>query len=106
MNTLNAKQNASLARACTAVRLAISKGRLSLKGVRALLNGNPQTAAANLGLTIGCDAAGVVTHDLDDSRVVWHLLDCISIGRTKADTLQVLKDMRADCHAAVDRANA
>lgn len=105
MTTLNAKQNASLARACTAVRMAIKMG-IPLKEIRSLLNGKPQTAAANLGLTIGCDAAGVVTHDLADPRVVWHLNDVIQCRRTKADIMATLKDLRAECHASIDRANA
>lgn len=104
MNALNAKQNASLARACTAVRMAIIS-RSSLKAVRKVLNGDAKQAALWLGLTV-VNNAGVIAHDLDDPRVVWHLLDCISTGRTKADTLQVLKDLRADCHAAINRANA
>ncbi|HDT4050864.1 TPA: hypothetical protein QHN36_003528 [Enterobacter bugandensis] len=104
MNTLNATQNAKLARACTAVRLAI-KNRISLKQIREMLNGDAKKAAFWLGLTVA-NSAGVTSHDLDDSRVVWHLVDCISTGRTKADTMLVLKNLRDECHAAIDRANA
>lgn len=104
MNALNATQNAKLARACTAVRLAI-KQRVSLKEICGVLAGDPKRAAARLGLTV-VSRDGVVSHDLDDTRVVWHLIDCISTGRTKEKTMLVLKNLRDECHAAIDRANA
>lgn len=99
---LTTTQNASLARACTAVRLAI-KNRISLKQIREMLNGDAKKSAFWLGLTIS-NKAGCTTHDLADPLVLWHLVDCISTGRTKADTLQVLKDLRELCHAQIDAA--
>lgn len=102
MTTLTAAQNASLARACTALRMGINKGHISLKDARALLAGNAQRASAALGLTIGCDADGVVTHDLMDLEVRQEIYPAISANR-KADVLAALKELRADAHAAIER---
>lgn len=104
MCKMTIEQVKKLARACTAVRLAI-KRRVALKEIRRILAGDPKMAAANLGLTV-IYKDGKINHDLDDELVLWRLVDCISYGRTKADTLQVLKDLRDLCHQDIDRAKA
>lgn len=101
MNTLTTAQHASLARACTALRMALNKGHLTMKAARVLLAGDAKTAAGELGLTL-TRRNGETVHDLSDSHVVWFLTDCLE-ARKLADVTEALKGLRAECHAAIDR---
>lgn len=104
MNTLTTTQNAKLARVCTALRMAISKGHLTVSNAIRLLSGDTKTAAGELGLTL-TRRNGVTTHDLDSADVVEWALAALASG-FKRDVLEALRELRADCHAAIDRANA
>lgn len=104
MKTLTTAQNASLARVCTALRMAISKDHITVSNALRLLSGDTTTAAGELGLTI-TRRQGSTVHDLQTVEVVESALLALASG-FKRDVLEALKDLRADCHAAIDRANA
>lgn len=103
MHNLTIEQMKKLSRACTMLRMALNKGHLSLKAARVLLAGDAKTAAGQLGLTL-TRSKGVTTHDLDDARVVWFLSDCLE-ARKVADVTNALRDLRDDCHSAINVAN-
>lgn len=101
MKALTTAQNASLARVCTALRLAISKDRIKVSAAMRLLSGDTKIAAGELGLTL-TRRQGSTTHDLDTEEVVTHALMALSSG-FKRDVLEALKELRDDCHAAIER---
>lgn len=104
MTTLTKEQNASLARVCTALRLGISKGHITVSNAIRLLSGDTTTAAGELGLTL-TRRQGSTVHDLQTVEVVEAALMALASG-FKRDVLEALKELRADCHAEIDRANA
>lgn len=103
MHNLTIEQMKKLSRACTALRMGINKGHVTLAGARVLLAGNATNAAGQLGLTL-TRRNGVTTHDLDDARVVWFLSDCLE-ARKIVDVTNALRDLRDDCHSAINVAN-
>ncbi len=102
MKTLTTAQHASLARVCTALRLAIGKGHITVSNAIRLLSGDATTAAGELGLTL-TRRQGSTTHDLDTQEVVECALMALAAG-FKRDVLEALRELREDSHAAVDRA--
>ncbi len=102
MKTLTTAQNASLARVCTALRMGINKGHITVSNAIRLLSGNTTTAAGELGLTL-TRRDGKTTHDLDTPEVVEYALMALASG-FKRDVVEALRELREDCHAAIDRA--
>lgn len=101
MKALTTAQNASLARVCTALRMGISKGHVTVSAAIHLLSGDTKTAAGKLGLTL-THRQGSTTHDLGTEDVVTYALMALSSG-FKRDVLEALKELRDDCHAAIER---
>nr|UWD63611.1 MAG: hypothetical protein [Bacteriophage sp.] len=101
MKTLTKAQNASLARVCTALRMGINKGHITVSGAIRLLSGDATTAAGELGLTL-TRRQGSTTHDLDTVEVVESALMALSMG-FKRDVVEALRELREDCYAAIER---
>lgn len=102
MKTLTTAQNASLARVCTALRMGINKGHITVSGAIRLLSGDATNAAGELGLTL-TRRQGSTTHDLETVEVVEYALMALASG-FKRDVLAALKELRDDCYAAIERA--
>lgn len=101
MNTLTTAQHASLARVCTALRMGLNKNHITVSGAIRLLSGDTKTAAGELGLTL-TRSKGKTTHDLDTPEVVESALMALASG-FKRDVIDALRELREDCHAAIDR---